>query len=468
MDFLDRTQSLLKDTDDIDTIELSGNDFFPLDFTNDDLNGLIASISSENSCDWNLNIAHDENHNDLREVFSSCEDRSLTLSDQLKCTIEAFMEPNSSMDNLISQNTPFFAFETMAQEVSTSFASSVVHDSSLSSLQYSMDNVVTKVDLPASSGTLDGISSRLEPIDMSEEILKFSSMDDLCQWFAPLPEATGSSRTMIQLDSNVSEPIECNPTCSDLGLAEKETSVVIHSSENNFLDNMEFDLGDLGCDQGSEWWVNLLTPVVSAATDNTGFSECVSELNTSTPTDNTRKRLFSELGIEEFLRGETNYINPFNTSSFENELSSLSNKKHMVEFSPMNRTSLHFGNVDGVETRANLMHSVSELDKSSSVLTMLVNDRNSINIKSAVPVHPRRSEEPMKPTKKKAKPGESTRPRPKDRQQIQDCIKELRGIIPHGGKVNENLNCLIIFCLHACCKLFQYNMLTNIFLDLTV
>ncbi|KAK2402360.1 transcription factor LHW [Trifolium repens] len=434
MDFLDRTQSLLKDTDDIDTIELSGNDFFPLDFTNDDLNGLIASISSENSCDWNLNIAHDENHNDLREVFSSCEDRSLTLSDQLKCTIEAFMEPNSSMDNLISQNTPFFAFETMAQEVSTSFASSVVHDSSLSSLQYSMDNVVTKVDLPASSGTLDGISSRLEPIDMSEEILKFSSMDDLCQWFAPLPEATGSSRTMIQLDSNVSEPIECNPTCSDLGLAEKETSVVIHSSENNFLDNMEFDLGDLGCDQGSEWWVNLLTPVVSAATDNTGFSECVSELNTSTPTDNTRKRLFSELGIEEFLRGETNYINPFNTSSFENELSSLSNKKHTVEFSPMNRTSLHFGNVDGAETRANLMHSVSELDKSSSVLTMLVNDRNSINIKSAVPVHPRRSEEPMKPTKKKAKPGESTRPRPKDRQQIQDCIKELRGIIPHGGK----------------------------------
>jgi hypothetical protein len=129
---------------------------------------------------------------------------------------------------------------------------------------------------------------------------------------------------------------------------------------------------------------------------------------------------------------------------------------------------LHFGNVDGVETRANLMHSVSELDKSNSVLTKLVNDRNSINIKSAVPVQPRRSEEPMKHTKKKAKPGESTRPRPKDRQQIQDCIKELRGIIPHGGKVNENLNCLIIFCLHACCKLFQYNMLTNIFLDLTV
>ncbi|MCH84829.1 bHLH transcription factor-like protein, partial [Trifolium medium] len=354
----------------------SENDVFPFDFTNDDLNGLLASISSENSCDWNLTYAHDENHNDLREVFSSCEERitspefdSSSLSDQLKCTIEAFLEPNSSMDNLISQNTPLFdenlcfdsleqlfASETMAQEVCTSFASSIVHDSSLTSLQNSMDNVVTEVDLSASSGTFNGIFSSLEPIDMSEEILKFSSMDDLCQWFVPPPEATGSCRTMIQLNNNVSETIEFNPTCSDLGLAEKETSVVIHSSENDFLDNME-------------WWVNLLTPVMSAATDNTGFSECISELNTTIPTDKTRKRLFSELGIEELLRDETNYINPFNSSSFENELSS-SNKKHMVEFSPMNRTSSHFGNVDGAETSANLMNSVSELDKSKSVVTM--------------------------------------------------------------------------------------------------
>ncbi|CAJ2628317.1 unnamed protein product [Trifolium pratense] len=460
-DFLDQTRSLLKEIDDIGMIGDSENDVFPLDFTNDDLDGLLASISSENSCDWNLKYLHDENRNDLRQVFSSCEERitspefdSSSLSDQLKCTIKAFLEPNSSMDNLISQNTPLFdenlcfdsleqlfASETIAQEVCTSFASSIVHDSSLTSLQNSMDNVVTEVDLPASSITLNGISSSLEPIDMSAEILKFSSMDDLCQCFAPSQEATSSCRTMIQLNNNVSERIKFIPTCSDLGLPEKETSVVIHSSENDFLDNMEFNLG---CDQGSEWWVNLLTPLVSAAADNTGFSECISELNTSTPTDNTRKRLFSELGIEELLRDETNYINPFNSSSFENELSS-SNKKHMVEFSPMNITSSHFGNLAGAETRANLIHSGSELDKSNSVLTMkdtfpklqvgvLVNDQNSINIESAVPVHPRRSEEPTKPTKKKAKPGESTRPRPKDRQQIQDCIKELRGIIPHGGK----------------------------------
>ncbi|KAE8672384.1 hypothetical protein F3Y22_tig00111842pilonHSYRG00050 [Hibiscus syriacus] len=39
-----------------------------------------------------------------------------------------------------------------------------------------------------------------------------------------------------------------------------------------------------------------------------------------------------------------------------------------------------------------------------------------------------------KPTRKRAKPGESTQPRLKDRQLIQDRIKELRGIIPHSGK----------------------------------
>ncbi|KAJ1403997.1 hypothetical protein SESBI_26917 [Sesbania bispinosa] len=156
------------------------------------------------------------------------------------------------------------------------------------------------------------------------------------------------------------------------------------------------------------------------------------------------KRLFSELGIEELLTGESNN-NPFNSSDFEHVLSS--NKRQMVEFSPMNRnrSPIHFANLDRPEARANLMQPVSDLDKSNTLLSkkdtfpkfqvgMLIDDRNSINIGKAVPAHPQKPEEPTKPTKKRARPGESTRPRPKDRQQIQDCIKELRGIIPNGGK----------------------------------
>ncbi|XP_048535288.1 uncharacterized protein LOC125514082 isoform X2 [Triticum urartu] len=42
--------------------------------------------------------------------------------------------------------------------------------------------------------------------------------------------------------------------------------------------------------------------------------------------------------------------------------------------------------------------------------------------------------EGVKVIKKRARPGESTRPRPKDRQQIQDRVKELREIVPNSAK----------------------------------
>ncbi|KAH9317273.1 hypothetical protein KI387_019042, partial [Taxus chinensis] len=43
-------------------------------------------------------------------------------------------------------------------------------------------------------------------------------------------------------------------------------------------------------------------------------------------------------------------------------------------------------------------------------------------------------DEPVKVNRKRAKPGERSRPRPKDRQQIQDRVKELREIVPNGSK----------------------------------
>lgn len=52
----------------------------------------------------------------------------------------------------------------------------------------------------------------------------------------------------------------------------------------------------------------------------------------------------------------------------------------------------------------------------------------------------RGSEKPQesnKVHKKRARPGESCRPRPRDRQLIQDRIKELRELVPNGSKVNS-------------------------------
>ncbi|KAJ8768224.1 hypothetical protein K2173_021164 [Erythroxylum novogranatense] len=46
----------------------------------------------------------------------------------------------------------------------------------------------------------------------------------------------------------------------------------------------------------------------------------------------------------------------------------------------------------------------------------------------------KKSEEMSKPNRKRLKPGENSRPRPKDRQMIQDRVKELREIVPNGAK----------------------------------
>lgn len=53
-----------------------------------------------------------------------------------------------------------------------------------------------------------------------------------------------------------------------------------------------------------------------------------------------------------------------------------------------------------------------------------------------------RSSEPAKNNKKRVRPGESCRPRPRDRQLIQDRIKELRELVPNGSKVTF-LQCVL-------------------------
>ncbi|PIA54335.1 hypothetical protein AQUCO_00900698v1 [Aquilegia coerulea] len=48
--------------------------------------------------------------------------------------------------------------------------------------------------------------------------------------------------------------------------------------------------------------------------------------------------------------------------------------------------------------------------------------------------HSKRPDETGKPNRKRLRPGENPRPRPKDRQMIQDRVKELREIVPNGAK----------------------------------
>lgn len=68
-----------------------------------------------------------------------------------------------------------------------------------------------------------------------------------------------------------------------------------------------------------------------------------------------------------------------------------------------------------------------------SLANLSMDDCSSLNTANSKVDHAT-NPEGVKVIKKRARPGESTRPRPKDRQQIQDRVKELREIVPNSAK----------------------------------
>eukprot|EP01018_Ginkgo_biloba_P012436 Gb_30492 [translate_table: standard] len=67
-------------------------------------------------------------------------------------------------------------------------------------------------------------------------------------------------------------------------------------------------------------------------------------------------------------------------------------------------------------------------------LSSWVEDDQSAKCENPPLAQVKKTDEPVKANRKRARPGESARPRPKDRQQIQDRVRELRDIVPNGTK----------------------------------
>ncbi|XP_030454202.2 transcription factor bHLH157-like [Syzygium oleosum] len=152
------------------------------------------------------------------------------------------------------------------------------------------------------------------------------------------------------------------------------------------------------------------------------------------------KGLFSELGLEDFFEGNQNSM----TNLGFQESPPFAQRK-MVE-QPYNDSkqfqSLNLSCSGSMRTSMNPMHYLCkekdivqrEAVFPKSQVGLWIDDSYSINTRGVTVMPPKRTEELMKAPRKRARPGESTRPRPKDRQQIQDRLKELRGIIPNGAK----------------------------------
>ncbi|CAL5430069.1 unnamed protein product [Camellia sinensis] len=230
------------------------------------------------------------------------------------------------------------------------------------------------------------------------------------------------------------------------------TNIFNSDGDNNFLN--DYSLGNdmfdgLGVDfehgQAENFLDDILIPAVSGGHldfSTTDASESISERRVGSMVG-PQEMLFSKLGLQKFLDGIGGSSNSSASSGLEDELSSESKRKLgncSVSGDQMQSTSPpYFGeNMNSLQPIHNLDRSCTLEPKKEAIPKSeggsWIGDSYSFTCGSSVVSQPKKSKGSIKVAKKSAKPG--SRPKPKDRQQIQECIAELRKLIPNGMKMS--------------------------------
>ncbi|KAK1258388.1 Transcription factor LHW [Acorus gramineus] len=261
----------------------------------------------------------------------------------------------------------------------------------------------------------------------------------------------GNNRTTSS--GELQNPIDTFGTCTrnSLGTSSdgKENALDVPmeiEADKDLFDGLELDFRK---DEVRQCWDDNMMVVGSSNCLNltTSVSECISELDVNSMADRD-KGLFSEFGLEQLLDavvGNINSATDHNHSlASDQKIQNATADQHSGDqFSTTTYSSQIplvslpcFSNIDHFLSGCNPANAIhaSQKDVLKSHVSSWIDDNYSINAENAVIMQPKRSEEPAKVTRKRARPGESTRPRPKDRQQIQDRVKELREIVPNGAK----------------------------------
>ncbi|KAK9716699.1 hypothetical protein RND81_06G251500 [Saponaria officinalis] len=158
-----------------------------------------------------------------------------------------------------------------------------------------------------------------------------------------------------------------------------------------------------------------------------------------------RKGLFSELGLEHLLKDEWG-VSSSCSSKLCNDQWPPSKKRKVEGYEMINNYSQRTDSLWGPKLMQHPCISGQIKDFSSLKQCMpkvqpglSVAESYGMDAKSCISAGnslSRKLDEPSKPLKKRAKPGESKRPRPKDRQQIAERINELRDLIPNATKLS--------------------------------
>ncbi|CAL9757823.1 unnamed protein product [Musa acuminata subsp. burmannicoides] len=217
-------------------------------------------------------------------------------------------------------------------------------------------------------------------------------------------------------------------------------------SDNDQFNGMELNMRANSLVQ--ELWDGVTMPVGhnSCSDMSAGISDCYSAMETGS-IHGTDKGLFSESGLQQLLDAIAgdHFSKTSAYRSSANPISGL-NLEHQFSTS-VGGPSVYMNQVPSVcapfmnsasdvllpHCNPEIVHGSVKQAPSNSNIRLWIDDSCSINTESSVLSQSKKPEEAAK-VKKRARPGESTRPRPKDRQQIQDRLNELREIVPNGAK----------------------------------
>ncbi|CAN6585813.1 unnamed protein product [Malus baccata var. baccata] len=467
LEVLDETKRLFREMENLDGLIPLENAPSSMNNETSDLNELFASlISSGNSYNGDVNLNPGDKCDEHRGNIISAVGFQSTSSDDIGSADKTpWSSTWSTESSLLTSFEPHLASEIILHDSFESCrdtAGNIQLDSAFTSLAdfekhiqgscgYQMDN----------QQSLHGFPVECNPADLSIDLSRLYQLDDLSQWFTASPEQKFNAMTTT-LNNDFSQVIESTSVSSSLVKGDNLVHVPVQTPANSIQSSVTNPFSanghdksviiqsvdglgpDFACGQVGKCWEDTLMPATSGGYLATGTAliKCFSESEITGSMPGPRKGLFSELGLEELLNGKST-----TSSSVKCNLEDQSSttRKRKSECLSVNSNQVQLPWLTGLDTSTHSAKSFYNLDRANSLgpkkdffpksqVGLWIDDSYSVNARSAVQDKQQKSEVHPKNTKKRARPGESTRPRPKDRQQIQDRIKELKGIIPTGGK----------------------------------
>ncbi|KAL5719040.1 hypothetical protein ACHQM5_011874 [Ranunculus cassubicifolius] len=358
---------------------------------------------------------------DGRNPIRSSEESTWTVFDQQMLSGMGMEEPPDSV--ISNSHTP----------VSCRNESSSYQGDTTSSFRHSI-NRLDDTTLPSaySSGITSSYEINKIPTIVDNTIVSAGySLDKLVddQLSIPLLDATVSEllneSTAFQMSTSEERPNTVNEHETSQSNSidhEKANFTVQLPGDSDLFDNLGLGFEQI---QRIECWDDYMLPVVSGSHSSlsTGASECISDFDVP-------KGVFKDL--EQLLEGVTS--NSFDTRlSTDDQLSTTTTPQTRRTFhNPASQYCL-----GGAETKDDSRTKCRPDNRQTELKAHVgswIDDSYSISMESGSSIQSKKAAVTAKGNRKKGQSRESTRPRPKDRQQIQDRVKELREIVPNGSK----------------------------------